>query len=76
MFRVVLPPIIRSAYNLIYSIFYLSHRYSYLPLSWRSWHWFECAKAHSNQLPAAVMTAAGNHKTYVKPEATITILSS
>ena len=27
MFRVVPPPIIRSAYNCIYSIWYLSHRY-------------------------------------------------
>jgi hypothetical protein len=34
MFRVVLSPIIRSAYNCIYSIWYLSHRYCYLPLSW------------------------------------------
>jgi len=33
MFRVVLPQIIRSAYNCIYSIWYLSHRYCYLPLS-------------------------------------------
>jgi len=33
MFRVVPPPIIRSAYNCIYSIWYLSHRYCYLPLS-------------------------------------------
>jgi hypothetical protein len=33
MFRVVLPPIIRSAYNCTYSIWYLSHRYCYLPLS-------------------------------------------
>ena len=32
MFRVVPPPIIRSAYNCIYSICYLSHRYCYLPL--------------------------------------------
>jgi hypothetical protein len=32
MFRVLLPPIIRSAYNSIYSIWYLSHRYCYLPL--------------------------------------------
>jgi len=32
MFRVVLPPIIRSAYNGIYSIRYLSHRYFYLHL--------------------------------------------
>jgi len=34
MFRVVPPPIIRSANNCIYSICYLSHRYCYLPL-WR-----------------------------------------
>src|SRR5215470_5696960 len=43
MFRVVLPPIIRSAYNCIYSIWYLSHRYCYLLLSWKSWNRFECA---------------------------------
>jgi hypothetical protein len=42
MFRVVLPHIIRSAYNCIYSIWYLSHRYCYLPLSWKSWNRFEC----------------------------------
>jgi hypothetical protein len=42
-FRVVLSPIIRSAYTCIYSIWYLSHRYSYLPLSWKSWNRFECA---------------------------------
>jgi hypothetical protein len=42
MFRVALPPIIRSAYNCIYSIWYLSHRYCYLPLSWKSWNRFEC----------------------------------
>ena len=42
MFRVVLSPIIRSANNCIYSICYLSHRYSYLPLSWKSWNRFEC----------------------------------
>jgi len=35
VFRVVLPLIIRSAYNCIYSIWYLSHRYCYLPLSWK-----------------------------------------
>ena len=39
MFRVVPPPIIRSANKSIYSIWYLSHRYCYLPL----WNWFECA---------------------------------
>jgi hypothetical protein len=33
MFRVVTPPIIRSEYNFIYSIWYLSYRYCYLPLS-------------------------------------------
>ena len=43
LFRVVLPLIIRSAYNCIYSICYLSHRYCYLPLSWKSWNRFECA---------------------------------
>jgi len=37
MLRVVSPPIIRSTYNCIYSIWYLSYRYCYLPLSWRSW---------------------------------------
>jgi hypothetical protein len=37
MFRVVFPPIIKSAYNGIYSIWYLSHHYCYPPLSWKSW---------------------------------------
>jgi hypothetical protein len=37
MFWVVPAPIIKSANNCIYSICYLSHRYCYLPLSWRSW---------------------------------------
>jgi len=32
MFRVVPPPIIRSANNCIYNIWYLSDRYCYLPL--------------------------------------------
>jgi hypothetical protein len=43
MFWVVPSPIIRSANNCIYSICYLSHRYCYLPLSWKSWNRFECA---------------------------------
>jgi len=43
LFRVVPPPIIRSAKNCIYSIWYSSHRYCYLPLSWKSSIWFECA---------------------------------
>jgi len=42
MFRMVLPPIIRRAYNCIYSIWYLSHSY-YLPLSLKSWNRYECA---------------------------------
>jgi hypothetical protein len=33
MFRVVPSPIIRSAYNYIYSIWYLSHRYCHLRLA-------------------------------------------
>jgi len=33
MFRVVPPPIIRNANNCIYRIWYLSHRYCYLPLA-------------------------------------------
>jgi hypothetical protein len=40
---VVPPQIIRRAYNSIYSVWYLSHRYCYLPLSWKSWNRFECA---------------------------------
>jgi hypothetical protein len=43
MFRVVPSPIIMSANNCIYSIWYFSHRYCYLPLSWKSWNWSECA---------------------------------
>jgi hypothetical protein len=42
IFRVVTPPIIRSTHNCIYSIWYLSNRYCYLPLLWKSWNWFEC----------------------------------
>jgi hypothetical protein len=32
------PPIIRSTFNCIYSVWYLSHRYCYLQLSWRNWN--------------------------------------
>jgi hypothetical protein len=42
MFWVVPPPIIRSANNCMYSIWYLSHRYCYLPLSVGT-NRFECA---------------------------------
>ena len=43
MFWVVPAPIHRCANNCIYSIWYLSHGYCYLPLSWKSWNWFECS---------------------------------
>ena len=43
MFRVIPSPIIRSANNCIYGIWYLSHRYCYQSLSWKSWNRFECA---------------------------------
>jgi hypothetical protein len=56
MFRVVLPPIIRSAYNCIYRIWYFSHRYCYLPLSWKSWNRVECAVGGVRQIPDAVDT--------------------
>jgi hypothetical protein len=59
MCQVVPPPIIRSANNCVYGIWYLSYRYCYLLLLWKSWNWFECAvggvrhlqhnTAHSNQ---------------------------
>jgi len=38
MFRVVPPPIIRSTHKCIYSIWYLSNWYCYLPLSWTPLH--------------------------------------
>jgi hypothetical protein len=43
IFRVVPQPIIRWANNCIYSIWYLSHCYCYLPLSRNSWNRSECA---------------------------------
>jgi hypothetical protein len=54
MFRVVLPPIIRSECNCIYSIWYLSHRYCYLPLSWKSWNRFERAVGGVGQIAVTV----------------------
>jgi hypothetical protein len=58
MFRVVSPPIIGSANNCIYSIWYLSHRYCYLPLSWKRWNSFECVVGGVTvwQIPDAVDT--------------------
>jgi hypothetical protein len=35
----------------IYSIWYLSHRYCYLPLSWKSWNRFECAVGGVSRQP-------------------------
>jgi hypothetical protein len=34
--------------QLFYSIWYLSYRYCYLPLSWKSWNRFECAVGVTN----------------------------
>jgi hypothetical protein len=55
IFRVVPSPIIRSANNCVYIIWYLSHRYSYLPLSRKGWNLFRVCcgwrtppTAHSN----------------------------
>ena len=48
MFQVVPPPIIRSAYNCIHSISYLSHRYCYLPLFWKSSNSSTIAAGSSN----------------------------
>jgi len=42
MFRVVPSPIIRSAKQLHLQHLVFSHRYCYLPLSWKSWNRFEC----------------------------------
>jgi len=42
MFRMLPSPVIRSANNCIYSIWYFSHLYCYLPLWWKSWNRFEC----------------------------------
>jgi hypothetical protein len=66
MFRAVLPPIIRSAYNCIYSIWYLSHRYCYLPLSWKRWNRFECAVGgvrHPQHTQTVVEKVCGAHYT-------------
>jgi hypothetical protein len=62
------PPIIRSAYNFIYSIWYLSHRYSYLTLSWKSWNRFECSvdgvrhPQHTQTSSNSSTTAADSNK--------------
>ena len=50
MFRVLPPPIIRSAYNCIYSVWFLSNRYCYLPLSWKSWNYQERIQLYLQRL--------------------------
>ena len=57
MFWVAPPPIIRSKHNCIYSMWYLSKRNCYLPLSWKGWN---CSSSSStiaiHQVPDAVDT--------------------
>jgi hypothetical protein len=66
MFRVVTTPIIKSANNCIYSIWYLSPRNCYLLLSWKSWNWFECVVGgvhhpqHTQTSSNSSTIAAGN----------------
>jgi len=48
---VVPPPIIKCANNCIYRIWYLLHRYCYVPLSWKIWNRFECASKPVPALP-------------------------
>ena len=75
MFRVVPQPIIRSANNCIYSIWYLSHRYCYLPLSWKSWNWFECAEGGVRSSISSTI-AAGSSIGLTIPDAVCTALCS
>ena len=42
MLRGVSPPIISSTHNCINIIWYLSNRYCYVPLLWKSWDCLEC----------------------------------
>jgi hypothetical protein len=53
MFWVVPPAIIRSANNCIYSIWYLSDRYCYLPLIWKLLYMFWV-------VPPAIIKSANN----------------
>jgi len=59
VFRAVPPPIIRSAYNCIYSIWYLSHRYCYLPLSWKRWNCSAVPTHPSSGAHTTVSAASG-----------------
>jgi hypothetical protein len=60
VFRVVPPHTIRSAYNCIYSIWHLSHRYCYLPLSWKSWNSWNILTMQGpiNVKPPKILTTA------------------
>jgi len=60
MFRVVSPPIIRSAYNCIYIIWYLSHHYCYLPLSWKSWNCSAALPLQSSSNSSTIAAGSGN----------------
>ena len=61
MFRVVPSPIIRGANNCIYSIWYLSHRYRFLPLSWKRWNWFAVGGVrHSQHSQTKILRLYGN----------------
>jgi hypothetical protein len=75
MFRLVPPLIIRIANNCIYSIWYFSHRYCYLLLSWKILNWFECAVGGVRHPQLVVLCSWSgrptdyHHDTKVKPEA-------
>ena len=62
MFRVISPPITRSTHNCIYSIWYLSNLYCYLPLSWKSWNAFPTLP---RQRQVALFTVADTVNTVV-----------
>ena len=74
IFRMVPPPIVRSTNNFIYSIWYLSHRYCYLPLSWKSWNWYECAvggvshpqHTHTSSNSSTIAVGSSNGVTYTR----------
>jgi hypothetical protein len=77
MFRVVLPPIIRRAHNCIHSIWYLSHRYCYLTLSWKSWNRFECVVGGVRQTQhtqTCSTIAADSSYVVEKPDAVDTVV--
>jgi hypothetical protein len=53
----------------------LSHRYCYLPLSWTSWNWFECAVCGVRSSISSTITA-GSSVGLTIPEAVCTVLCS